>query len=208
MTYSLEIRGLKINLSGFPFVRGDIRRGFKDVLNQTGYDQLKGDLNLLITHHPFEGAAVGPVNFTFKGREDTIKLSDIPVDFHAVLAGHIHRRQVLNSNSTPVIFCGSTERTSFAEMEETKGYVKLTFCEKLVYEFIDLPTRPMHRITIPESVTQKDVIPYIQNKIADLDEDSIIRLECKSDIYIPESVLRMIIPDTMNIEQGYKKKAD
>jgi len=58
---------------------------------------------------------------------------DVPSDFAAVLAGHIHRRQTLTRDlrgralGAPVIYPGSIERTSFAERNEDKGYVIADF---------------------------------------------------------------------------------
>jgi DNA repair exonuclease SbcCD nuclease subunit len=47
----------------------------------------------------------------------------------------------------PVIFCGSVERTSFAEKDETKGFVVLELGaraqERGRLRFFDLPARPM-----------------------------------------------------------------
>ncbi|MBN2829723.1 MAG: metallophosphoesterase [Candidatus Cloacimonetes bacterium] len=204
MTYTLEIQGKKICLSGFPFVKGNIRNSFPEILRKTNYTEQKGDLNLLIVHHPLDGASVGPVNFTFRGREDTINPSEIPAQFHAVLAGHIHRRQIHEYNGTPIIFSGSIEKTSFAEMNETKGYVKLTFDDMLHYEFVDIPTRPMHIITIPWEIEQNDVIPYLLDEISLLDRNSIIRINMNGKKHIPENRLRQLIPPTINIEQGFK----
>jgi exonuclease SbcD len=55
----------------------------------------------------------------------------IPSGFAAVLAGHIHRHQVLRRDlsgrpmHTPVFYPGSIERVSHAERDETKGIVTL-----------------------------------------------------------------------------------
>ena len=50
----------------------------------------------------------------------------LPRDVTAVLCGHVHRHQVLHADGLPpVIYAGSTERTSRAEAGETKGVVLL-----------------------------------------------------------------------------------
>jgi DNA repair exonuclease SbcCD nuclease subunit len=76
-------------------------------------------------HQSVEGAQVGPVNFTFRNGPDVIPRRAIPRRFAAVLAGHIHRHQVLDAGA-PVFYPGATERTSYAEAGETKGCVTLT----------------------------------------------------------------------------------
>ena len=51
--------------------------------------------------------------------------------FLAVLSGHIHRFQVLTKDlwgrpiKIPILYPGSIERTSFAEKDEPKGYLKV-----------------------------------------------------------------------------------
>jgi hypothetical protein len=61
-----------------------------------------------------------------------------------VLAGHIHRHQVLRLN-VPVVYCGSIERTSYAEQNETKGFCELSLNRGMPPRmmFHELPTRPM-----------------------------------------------------------------
>ena len=119
---------LTLALAGFPYEKSGIRDKFPEILKSTGWRQAKADAKLLCLHHAIEGAVVGPRDFIFRGQPDVIRASDIPRGLTAVLAGHIHRRQVLTSDlkgrplAAPVFFAGSTERTSFAEKDESKGY--------------------------------------------------------------------------------------
>lgn len=71
-----------------------------------------------------------------------IPRSALPAGFAAVLCGHVHRHQVLRAPETPpVIYAGSTERTSSAEAGETKGVVLLWLSEAGLerYRFMPLP---------------------------------------------------------------------
>ena len=87
---------------------------------------VKSDVKLLCLHHCVEGATCGPGDFTFRDGSDVIPRAALPADVAAVLCGHIHRHQVLRAPGLPpVIYSGSTERTSFAEAGETKGVVLL-----------------------------------------------------------------------------------
>ncbi len=67
-------------------------------------------------------------------------------DIALVLSGHIHRHQVRRPpGRPPVIYAGSTERTSFAEAPETKGFIVLQLTRSGLgpFEFRPLPARPM-----------------------------------------------------------------
>jgi DNA repair exonuclease SbcCD nuclease subunit len=65
----------------------------------------------------------------FRRGPDVIPANAIPVGYAAVLAGHIHRRQVLRRApngrrmAAPILYPGSVERTSSAERDEPKGYM-------------------------------------------------------------------------------------
>lgn len=124
ITYLLKVGSSTLGLVGFPYMRNNIRKHFPEVLQQTGWLRYREKVNgyILCMHHCCEGAAVGPGNFTFRFQEDVIKVRDIPEGFAAVLSGHIHRFQIikkdLNAKSiaSPILYAGSIERTSFAEM--------------------------------------------------------------------------------------------
>jgi len=116
-TFNVNVKGADVAISGFPCVRNGIRDQFPNLEN-------RGDIRLLMLHQSVEGASVGPVNFTFRDGPDVIPRRAIPRHLHAVLAGHIHRHQVLDANA-PVFYPGATEATSRAEMGEVKGCVTL-----------------------------------------------------------------------------------
>ena len=129
---------------------------------------------------------MGPVNYTFKYDDDVIRLSDVPQEFTAVLAGHIHRYQILTKDlhgyplSTPVYYPGSIERTSFAEKDEKKGYFMFELasdkdsglsinCE----EFVKLPARPMIKVNIsPQGMDKKKLQAYINKSLKSLSPQS------------------------------------
>ena len=128
-TVVLTIRGITLSISAFPFFRGNIRTQFRKVLANTGHHGNTADIRILCMHQIVEGACVGPVGFQFNGGPQVIRGADVPHQFAAIFAGHIHRHQILQmqteSNDYPctVVYAGSTERTSFAERDETKGYI-------------------------------------------------------------------------------------
>jgi DNA repair exonuclease SbcCD nuclease subunit len=96
-TFVLCRAGLRIALAGFAHQR-QVRRSFRRQLAATGWQQQPTDIRLLCLHQAVEGARVGPRDFTFTGSDDVIRAAELPAGFAAVLAGHIHRHQVLDRN--------------------------------------------------------------------------------------------------------------
>jgi DNA repair exonuclease SbcCD nuclease subunit len=213
-TYSLDMAGLTIALSGFPFRRGDIRGNFRTVLAQTGYDRNSADINLLCIHHAVEGATVGPANYKFRYSPDTIRLADIPSAFDAVLSGHIHRHQILTKRNAaknrdlPVIYPGSIERTAFAEKDEDKGFIELD-CDRsgvTSIEFRKLYARPMVDLMIPPSDSIDSLRKMIIAATSAFDANAIVRikmdpnLDAKLRSRLNTDFFRSILPATMNFQ--------
>jgi len=156
LTFTAEWNGVRVALAGVPCERKDVRTAFPSLLGATGWEGADADVSLLCVHQCFEGATVGPQNYMFRYTDDVVRAADVPAPFAAVLAGHIHRHQVLTTDlrgrplPTPVIYPGSIERTSFAERGEGKGYVVLDVVpgagrggELRRWTFHPLPARPM-----------------------------------------------------------------
>lgn len=212
----LKLNKTSILLAGFPFIRGNIRYTFREKLDQTDWRNHNSDYKFICVHHCVEGAKVGVQNFTFKFREDTIKINDIPNEFTALLSGHIHRAQILKNDlygnpvSTPVIYAGSIERTSFAEREETKGFYELILEDESAewkFDFIELPSRPMHELKIDTNKIQlENVITYLREEINKLETDSIVCIIPEGENVaatiklLTAQTLRDISKDTMNVE--------
>lgn len=130
-TIALNVRGVSIAVAGFPCERNGIRYRFGELVRRTGWQSVPSAIRLLCFHQTVEGATVGPVDYVFRSNADVIPGRAIPAGFAAVLAGHIHRHQVLTNDlsgqrlAAPVLYPGSTQRTSAAECSEAKGYVTL-----------------------------------------------------------------------------------
>ena len=141
----LEAHGLRVAFIGFPYTY-DIRRRFPEILAAASCATCEADVRVLCLHQCIEGATCGPGNFTFRFGADVIRTADLPEDVAVTLSGHIHRHQVLQpAGRPPVVYAGSSERTSFAEAPETKGFVilQLTRSGLASFEFRPLPARPM-----------------------------------------------------------------
>jgi len=143
---------------------------------------------------------------------------DIPEKFTAAINGHIHRAQILIRDISgryripPIIHPGSTERTSFAEKDEPKGYMILELAldgsKSHIYgiHFEELPTRPMVRIELgPIEVRPGELSHQIRNILLHQNPDSIIQIRLSQ--VFPKKILheisnpnlRNLAPETMNV---------
>lgn len=129
-TFVLNVAGQRIAFAGWPYLRR-VRERFREALAQTRWQQHHADIRLLCLHQCIEGAVVGPAEHVFRRAPDVIRARELPTDVAAVISGHIHRHQILDCDlgghplERPVVFPGSTHRTSNAELGETKGFMTL-----------------------------------------------------------------------------------
>jgi DNA repair exonuclease SbcCD nuclease subunit len=128
-TFVVEAAGRRVALSGAPFVRA-ARRDVPAIAARLWAERPRADRHVLCLHQAFEGASVGPADFVFRDREDTVRTRDLR-GWDAVFSGHIHRRQVLwpAERAPPVCYAGAVERTSSAELGEPKGFFVVTLPE-------------------------------------------------------------------------------
>jgi DNA repair exonuclease SbcCD nuclease subunit len=158
----LEAGGADVAIAGFPFVR-EIGPVFAELSERLARKTEGADLRLLGVHQAVDGARVAAGlsgnDFTFRAsRPDVLDPRACAPGFDAVLVGHIHRRQVITaeprgcSRGIPFLHPGSIERTSFAEMGETKGYAYLELDGSgLRTRFVDLPARPAVRVALEDA---------------------------------------------------------
>lgn len=147
-TQVFECRGgQRLAVSAFPCLR---RRGaarFCEVLEDTAWRSARADFHVLAVHETFESAVCGPGRYRFRSGDSVVERQVVPAEFHYVACGHIHRHQALSSPGSggpPLVYCGSPDRISFAEVEEPKGYVLLEAAGgRLDWRFIEHAVRPM-----------------------------------------------------------------
>lgn len=97
---------------------------------------------ILLCHQLFDGAEFGPKKFTFGLAHGAIDPLKLPLNCDLVVTGHIHRAQSLQKGL--IVYPGSTERTSFVEAIEPKGYLLIDFQEDtLEVSFHEVKTIPM-----------------------------------------------------------------
>lgn len=218
-TFLCETAGGRLALSGFPFVR-EVRDRFAQFVAQTRHGEAAADAHLLCFHQTVEGAQVGPGNYTFRGGADVVRGRDIPRAFAAVLAGHIHRAQVLTHDlsrrrlATKVIYPGSIERTAFAEREEEKGYAMVSLDGgEVSVSFVRLPARPMVVVRFePVSSDGEEIKEELRRRLAALDPESVVRLElggagaAQARAVLTAATVRTLAPPTMNVEVAPERR--
>jgi exonuclease SbcD len=176
-----DLDGYKVGVAGFPFIRNDSKRTFLKALEETEYGELRTDFNILVTHQAFDGAAVGPMDFTFKsGRSDTVTRETLPLDFEYVAAGHIHRCQVLSHPKRPrtnIVYPGSIQRMSFAEIDENKAFVVgEVMGGRIETRFIPLPEWDMEMVEIEAAGQSREALQSaIRSQFWRFRKDMVIR---------------------------------
>ncbi len=178
---SLTLDGYSVGIAGFPFIREDSRRTFLKALEETDYAELRSDFNILVTHQAFDQATVGPVDFTFReGRPDTVSRHTLPLDFEYIAAGHIHRHQILAHPLRPglnFVYPGSTQRISFAEMHEEKGFVVgEVLNDRIETRFMPLPAYDMEIVEVEAAgMSAKDLEEAIKSQYWRFCEELVLR---------------------------------
>lgn len=218
-TFHIEIRGTTIAVAGFPYER-DVRARFADLLRQTDWRSSNAALRLLCIHHCVEGATVGPADYTFTSAADVVRIREVPPEFAAVLSGHIHRHQALTRDlarrpvPTPVLYPGSLERTTFAEIGERKGFMVVRVSTagegagpRVEWEFRELPARPMVRREIAvDGLSETELAAAAQRIITEAPADAVLSIRLTGTLLeshwraVSSARLREMAPRTMNVD--------
>jgi DNA repair exonuclease SbcCD nuclease subunit len=217
-TFTMEVGGTDVALSGFPFERRAVRGRVLELLEASGWRSEPASLRLLCMHQCVEGATVGPADYTFRTAPDVVCAAELPAGFSAVLSGHIHRHQVLTTDlrgrplSTPVLYPGSIERTSLAELGEPKGFLLLHLTDRnpegnLHWTFRPLPARPMIVQDIRVAAGRGARLDQaVRAAIAAAPADAVLRIRLSGELLprdlrlVSAARLRTIAPATMNVE--------
>jgi DNA repair protein SbcD/Mre11 len=209
-----------IGITGFPNIRNGIKLQYEKIFEQATEGNPEADIKLLLMHQAIQESKIE--GFIFRYGIDVLPLEMLPDDYQAILSGHIHRAQIFqykkNGKQIPVIYPGSTERTSIVEMAEKKGFYELIFEESdngwILAEtnFHILPTRPMVRIDITKLTEDEKVLRnLLEAELSQIDQNSVVRLRCE----IPETrkllkaeLLRELTPKTMTLSLApvYRKR--
>ncbi len=220
-TFVVERGGLRIALAGFPYAPR-IATDFGALLAATGHRDAAADVKLLCLHQAVEGATVGPADFVFRSGDDVLRGRDVPAGFAAVLSGHIHRSQTLVTDlagrrlAAPVLYAGSTDRTSFAERHEPKGVLVLEVAAggdggRAAWEFREIDARPMVDVVLDPR--GEDFETRLREALRPLDPRSIVRLRLTADPparvlpFIRAGSLRSAAPPSMSVTVAWRSAA-
>ena len=167
------------------------------------------------------------MGYTFRRGEDVIRGRDLPTGFAAVLAGHIHRQQVLTEDlsgrrlAAPVFYPGSVERTSGAERDEEKGFMTLeiepdvaTGGRLVSSTFHPLPARPMIDLELDvDGLSGERIERRLRRLLNDLDPDSVVRIRvsgaCEQDgrSFLSATSIRQVAPASMTVSLRWRPPA-
>ena len=142
----------------------------------------EGDINIFLTHYPIEGFD------GYFGQETHIKKSSIPKNLQLFASGHLHNHQEKLINGTSVIYPGSTERASFNEESEKKGFLWLELGKAGIVqqEFHPTPARPMEtlnfRVSGDGSITRQ-IEDSLEKRV---DDEKILRVRVSGDVTIDQ----------------------
>lgn len=180
-TVRLSVRGTRVAIAAFPCIRRSAAELFAPTLQQTGWERAAADITILAVHQAFRGARCGPADYTFRGGEDVIDPDAIPAGIDYVAAGHIHRHQVLQGDRLdrpPIVYAGSPDRITFAEMEEPKGCVLVEFDgRRPVARFLEHDVRAMLNMPLDVSGhTSETLLLAVRAKIAGAPEGALVGL--------------------------------
>jgi DNA repair exonuclease SbcCD nuclease subunit len=163
-----------------------------------------------------EGATCGPPpGFTFRDGEEVVAGGDLPADVAVVLCGHVHRHQLLRRDlrgrllPSPIVYAGSVERTSFAEREESKGFLMVEVGaggpggRLLACDFRPLPARPMRVHEVPSTTSAAELERQIRAVLAESPEDVVLQLRVPERLLATGALaaarLRTLAPTTANV---------
>ncbi len=117
-SYTFKKNGFSIKLTGFPYIRHNIKKNFSSILkkawiNSLGRNPIKPDYSILVTHQLIEGSRIE--HYTFRSGQDVVSFRQIPKLLNYVACGHVHRFQFLYNPSFSSV--KSTNKSYFIEQD-------------------------------------------------------------------------------------------
>jgi DNA repair exonuclease SbcCD nuclease subunit len=134
-TLSFKIKKEKITIHVIP--QCELKTQFNEQLKKLKPDK-NADYNIFVAHGAVTGIKIFSMN---EFNELIIPTEVISKNFDYIALGHYHRFTKLANNA---FYSGSTERFSFTDAPDKKGFLELKFTnERLKHNFIDLENRAM-----------------------------------------------------------------
>lgn len=163
---SFNINNKKITVQAIP--QCEIKKEFDNELKKIKPDS-SADYNIFVSH----GAVAGIKVFTMNEfNELMIPIKILSQDFDYIALGHYHTYTKLADN---VFYSGSSERFSFTDANDKKGFIELEFVNgKIKHEFIELKIRPMIDLSPIECLNLKleEIMKKIKDNIKKIDPNN------------------------------------
>lgn len=178
-TENLKIGDVSLTISGLSF-----NYNFNASDNPLSNARIpeEGDFNILMLHYSITGVKQ---RYPY-ALEPIVKASEIPKYVNYVAAGHLHKPETKVLGNTVISYPGSTEKLTFDEAEDEKGFYFIELGKNLAPKqtFIKLETRPMRRVSLEvNSTNEEDIQNYLLNEVLKLrNEDLILRVDVRGKI--------------------------
>jgi len=131
-----------------------------------------GGACVLVCHQTLAGAQMSETQRAFLGDLGLVvdARALAAIGFEAVVAGHLHRHQVVIPGDRPVLYAGSIERVDFGEESEPKGFIVADVGPgRFEWQFIETPAR--------QFVTMRDIGEVLSTEREDAHiKDAIVRV--------------------------------
>jgi hypothetical protein len=186
-TLSIRVGGVRVAVAALPCLRRRSAARFAAAVAATGWERCRADVNVLAVHQTFESATCGPGDYRFRSGDDVVEREVVPRQFDYVAAGHVHRHQVLrvlDENGPAIVYSGSTDRVSFAEIGEPKGAVLVEFNGgEPAHRFIEHEVRPMSTWPIDISgLSHSCILDEVQSIVENLPEDAVAQVRLAGNV--------------------------
>ena len=181
---SFEIKKEKVLIHALP--QCELKTKFNEELKKIKPSS-DFDYNILLTHGAVSGIKVFSMN---EFNELIIPSEVIKNNFDYIALGHFHKYTKLSKN---VFYSGSTERLSFSEAADKKGFIEIELSEgSFKQKFIEIKNRPMtDSIAIKcSNLKLNEVMRKIKETIKDIKpKEKIFRITLDG---IPNNIFRSL----------------
>jgi exonuclease SbcD len=147
---------------------------------------------VLVLHQTLAGAHMSETQQAFLGDRGTVVDAGrlAAIGFEGVVAGHLHRHQLLAGLACPVLYPGSIERVDFGEEREPKGFVVADVGpSRFDWRFVETPARRFVTLTGHEL---DEAFAGDEGSLDTLVQDAIVRV-VDVDPEVDSSYLRRLI---------------
>jgi exonuclease SbcD len=189
----------------------------------------QGRKSILMMHYMIDGTDIGHTTYVIN--DIVLPKTAVPFrDFSYTACGHVHKYQQITRSSDGALafYSGSTERTSFNEYDEEKGFILLDTERDAQFapQFVKVPTRPMKLVEFRvseskvEGRTGKDPLTDFVKMLEQLksrgeDKDAIIRIlirnatsELKTNLNLRQDAINALLKNAFHWDVDFELRKD